>query len=253
MSAQEGEGVEGNEQQIRRRTWKGRIAALLEIFLALGLITDYLALLLLSRISFLSDPLSSVKALAAFTTLSSLLLLVLLALLQRLRSEPILSGYLGASFRWGREAALGSAWMPAIFVFSYLFKSFAHHFAPGIFSGERNVLEELMRGPGDLLLFLFVAIFTGGIKEEFQRAFVIRRFEVGWGPAWLGALLFAVYFGLGHRAQGWDEAWIAGFVGLAWGLLFIRRRSVVAPMASHALFDAAELTRYFLFGPMGYL
>jgi membrane protease YdiL (CAAX protease family) len=150
----------------------------------------------------------------------------------------------------GREAALGLLWVPLIFAGSAALKSGFHHLLPAIYSKERNVLEEMLRSPGDLLLFLFVAFFTGGIKEEIQRAFIIGRFEAAGGPGWLGAALYAVYFGLGHRVQGWDEAVIAGAMGLAWGLLFLRRRSIVAPVASHALYDALELIRYYYFGPM---
>jgi membrane protease YdiL (CAAX protease family) len=181
------------------------------------------------------------------------MLLALVALMQRLRREPFPSAFLGRGTAQGREVAAGLPWVAAIFVFAYSLKSLFRHLAPGIYSGERNVLEDLMRSPGDLGLFLFVALFTGGLKEEMQRAFVIRRFEAGWGPAWLGALLFAVYFGLGHRVQGWDEAIIAGLLGLAWGILFVIRKSVLAPVVSHGLYDALELIRYYLFGPMRYL
>ncbi len=234
------------------RRWKGRLLALLEIVLALGIFTDGLALALLAPSRSLANPLGSVRALAAFTTLSSCLLLLLLALLLRLRKEKILTTFLGQGRRRGREAAAGIPIVAAIFLLTFALKSLFRHFAPGIYSGERNVLEELMRSPTDLVLFLFVALFTGGIKEEVQRAFVIRRFQEAWGPGWLGALLFAVYFGYGHRVQGWDEAILAGLLGLGWGLLFLARRSIVAPGVSHGLYDALELIRYYVFGPMRY-
>ena len=232
---------------------KGRALSLLEIILALGFVTNILALALLSPFGAVSSPLGSVKALAVYTTLSSLLLLALLAILQRMRGEPFLSPLLGARRAWGREAARGLPWVPAIFAAAYVLKCLFRHAVPAIYSGERNVLEEMMQGPADLALFLFIALFTGGFKEEVQRAFVIRRFEAGWGRAWLGALLFAVYFGMGHLVQGADEAIFAGVLGLAWGLLFVRRRSIVAPMVSHGLYAALELVRYYVFGPMRYL
>lgn len=236
-----------------KRGWRRRLGSLAEILLALGVPTDILAALTLAHFPAVSNPLASVKALAVFTTLSSLLLLALLAILQRIRGESLLDPFLGPGSRPGREALRGLLWVPAIFAAAYLLKSLFRHAAPAFYSGEKNVLEEMMRGPGDLALFLFVALFTGGIKEEFQRAFVIRRFEAGWGPGWVGALLFAAYFGYGHRLQGIDEAIIAGLVGLAWGLLFIARKSVVAPVVSHGLYDALELIRYYFLGPMRYL
>jgi len=234
------------------RNWRKRLGSLAEILLALGVPTDILASLTLAHFPAVSDPLASVKALAAFTTLSSLLLLSLIGILQRMRGESFFGSFLGPRSRLGKEALRGLLWVPAIFAVAYLLKSFFLHAAPSVYSGEKNVLEEMMRSPGDLALFLFVALFTGGIKEEFQRAFVIRRFEAGWGPAWIGALLFAGYFGYGHRVQGLDEAIIAGLIGLAWGLLFIARKSVVAPAVNHGLYDALELIRYYAFGPMRY-
>jgi CAAX protease family protein len=235
-----------------KRDWRKRLGSLAEILLALGVPTDILAGVMLAQFPAVANPLASVKALAAFTTLSSLLLLALLAILQRVRGESPFGTFLGPRSRLGREALRGMLWVPVIFAAAYFLKSFFRHAAPSIYSGERNVLEEMMRSPGDLALFLFVALFTGGIKEEFQRAFVIRRFAAGWGPAWLGAVLFAGYFGYGHRVQGIDEAVIAGLVGLAWGLLFIARRSVVGPVVNHGLYDALELMRYYFLGPMRY-
>jgi membrane protease YdiL (CAAX protease family) len=234
-----------------KRTWRRRLGTLAEILLALGLLTDYLAASILPPFPSVPNQPASVKSLAAFLTLSSLLFLALLAILQRLQGKSLLD-FLGPGSRLGREALRGLLWVPAIFAAAYLLKFFFRHAAPMLYSGEKNVLEEMMRDPADLGLFLFASLFAGGIKEEFQRAFVIRRFEAGWGPAWVGALLYAAYFGYGHLLQGIDEAIIAGLVGLAWGLLFIARKSVVAPVVSHGLYDALELIRYYFLGPLRY-
>jgi membrane protease YdiL (CAAX protease family) len=233
------------------RTWRRRLGTLAEILLALGLPTDYLAASILPPFPSVPNQQPSVKALAAFLTLSSLLFLALLAILQRIQGESLF-GFLGPGSRLGREALRGLLCVPAIFAAAYLLKSFFRHATPMLYSGEKNVLEEMMRGPGDLALFLFASLLAGGIKEEFQRAFVIRRFEAGWGPAWVGALLYAAWFGYGHLLQGIDEAIIAGLVGLAWGLLFIARKSVAAPVVSHGLYDALELIRYYFLGPLRY-
>jgi len=233
-----------------RRTWKRRIGSLVEILLALGIATDQLALLILSPLGIATDPLRSVKTLAGVTTLSSCLLLALLGVLLRLRGEAPMPLLLGARRAFRGEVARGLILLPLIFLAVYYLKSVFRHLLPGLYSGEKNVLEELMRGPGDLVLFLAVALFSGGIREEIQRGFVIRRFEEGLGPARLGAFLYAVFFGFGHLVQGRDEAIIAGILGLLWGLVFAVRRSVVAPMISHGLYDALELIRYYAFGPL---
>jgi len=233
-----------------RRSWKRRFRSLVEILLALGIATDQLALLILSPLGDAANPLRSVKTLAAFSTLSSCLLLSLLGVLLRLNGEAPTSFFLGSRRSQRREAARGFLLLPLIFLAVYSLKSGFHRLSPALYSGERNILEDLMRGPRDLALFTAVALFSGGIREEIQRAFVIRRFEEGLGPARLGALLYAVFFGFGHLVQGRDEAIIAGILGLLWGLVFAARRSVVAPVLSHGLYDALELIRYYAFGPL---
>jgi len=235
------------------RSWQFRLATLFEILLALGPATDWLALLVLAPFPRLANPLASVESLAAVITLSSLLLIVLLALLQRARGERVLSFFPAAGREIRRDTVRGLVLVLPIFASVCLLKSGFRYLLPGVYSGERNLLEELMKTPVDLALFLSIALFTGGVKEEMQRAFVIRRFEAGWGPGWLGALLYAVFFGLGHRIQGTDEAVIAAVLGLVWGLIFVTRRSIVTPLVSHALYDAVELVRYYAFGPMRYL
>jgi len=41
--------------------------------------------------------------------------------------------------------------------------------------------------------------------------------------------------------QGYDAALVTGVLGLGWGVLFLWRRSVVAPMVCHALFNLAQV------------
>ena len=234
------------------RSWRMRLRASMEIFVSLGFLTDGIALGLLSPFPSLSRPLSSVPALAAFMLCSSVLLVGLITLLLRWHGESVGSLCFGIAGRPRREVLLGGALVPGIFLGAFLIKSAIRHLVPAMYRGERNVLEELMRSPSDLALFLAVALIAGGVREEMQRAFVIRRFETGWGPAWLGAALFAIFFGYGHLVQGTDEAIIAGVFGLLWGWVYVRRRNIVATSLSHGLYDGLELVRYFFWGPSRY-
>ncbi len=230
-----------------------RLQSLGEILLTLGFLTDAASAALLSPFAAFSNPLGSVRALAALMLLSSLFMMLLIALLSRLRGESLRSLCLGKGIVQRRDIALGLGLVPLIFLVSFFIKSLARHALPGIYSGERNVLEELMKSPLDLGLFMLVAIVAGGFREELQRAFIIQRFEAGWGPAWLGAILFALLFGYGHLIQGKDEAIIAGIFGLLWGGIYVARRNIVATSLSHGLYDALELIRYYFWGPMRFL
>lgn len=238
---------------MQKRRWQVRVRALLEIALTLGFLTDAAALWALSFAPRLAEPLASVPALSAFMLISSLLLVGMIVLLLRASGESLWELSLGKGPVARPDRFLGVALVPAIFLTSYLIKSAIRHFLPSLYSGEANVLEAMMRTPQDLALFVMAGIVAGGIREEVQRAFVIRRFEKGWGPAWLGAALFAIYFGWGHLLQGKDEALVAGLLGLLWGVLYVVRGSIAISCVSHALYNALELVRYYVWGPLRYL
>jgi uncharacterized protein len=232
---------------------KARLISAIEIVLGLGFLTDALAALLLSRLPAISNPLASVSSLAAWTLLSSLFLTLAIVLALRCHRESLGEICLGKGGSLSRDMRLGLGLVPVLWVTGYLLKSAIRHLLPSLYSGERNVFEDLMQTPGDLGLFIVVAFLAGGFREELQRAFIIRRFEQGWGPAWVGAGLFAIFFGFGHLIQGKDEAIIAGVFGFLWGAIYVARRNLIAAGVSHALFDAVELIRYYLWGPLRYL
>ena len=110
-----------------------------------------------------------------------------------------------------------------------------------------NPLEGLIGDhPGAIWLFLLVVIVAGGVREELQRAFLLHRFRGDLGQPWLGLVITSIAFGLGHTLQGRDAAVITGALGAAWGVLYLTRRSALAPMVSHSLFNSGELLRAFL-------
>ena len=93
-----------------------------------------------------------------------------------------------------------------------------------------------------------VAIFAGGVREELQRAFLLRRFEQHLGGAVVGVVVLSVAFGLGHIVQGWDAVVTTGLLGAFWAVLYLRRRSAVAPLVSHAGFNTLEVLRVAIWG-----
>ena len=92
-------------------------------------------------------------------------------------------------------------------------------------------------------MFAVVAIVAGGIREELQRAFLLRRFERHLGGETVGVIVLSTAFGLGHALQGWDAAIATGTLGAFWAILYLRRRSSVAPIISHAGFNSIEVFR----------
>jgi membrane protease YdiL (CAAX protease family) len=143
-----------------------------------------------------------------------------------------------------REAAIGLCLVPALFILLLLVMALVITFAPGLHNVERNPFEDMMQTRRDTLAFGVVVMLAGGVREEIQRGFVLRRFEQYLGGGLVGIVLFSAMFGLGHIEQGIDAALATSLLGAAWGAVYLVRRSVVAPMVSHAAFNLAQLLKY---------
>ena len=110
---------------------------------------------------------------------------------------------------------------------------------------EHNPLQDLLRSPRDAWLFAFVLVVAGGVREEIQRAFLIHRFDVWLGGGVVGVIVTGAAFGAGHLIQGVDAALATGLMGAFWGIVYLRRRSCLAPMVSHAGFDLLQIAQFF--------
>jgi membrane protease YdiL (CAAX protease family) len=109
---------------------------------------------------------------------------------------------------------------------------------------SQNPLQALLRSPRDAWLFAFVVVVAGGVREEIQRAFLLHRFDVWLGGGTVGLIVTSVGFGAGHLLQGADAALATGLLGAFWGVVYLRRRSAVAPMVSHAGFDLIQIAQF---------
>jgi membrane protease YdiL (CAAX protease family) len=146
-----------------------------------------------------------------------------------------------------RETLFGLAILPAVFMFVMIVYVLLLQHAPQLHNVMHNPLEDMLRTRGDALVFAIVVMIAGGVREEVQRGFIAHRFGQYLGGATVGVLVYSVVFGLGHFEQGYDAMIATGILGLIWGFLYVARRSVVAPMVSHAGFNLAQLLKYLAF------
>lgn len=116
--------------------------------------------------------------------------------------------------------------------------------APWLHTVEHNPLQDLMRTPGKALMFAGLVVVAGGIREELQRAFLLRRFERSLGGVKVGLVVGSLAFGAGHFMQGVDAVIATALLGAFWGVVYLRRRSVVAPMVSHSGFDLLQVLQF---------
>jgi membrane protease YdiL (CAAX protease family) len=146
----------------------------------------------------------------------------------------------------GREIIRGLALIPALWVLVIGLIYVMTTWLPGLHNVPSNPLEAYMDTPLNAAVFIIVVILAGGVREELQRGFILHRFDQRLGGVWAGLALFSVVFGLFHLQQGYDAAIAVGFLGVIWGVLYIRRRSIVAAMVSHAGFDVLQVLQQLL-------
>ncbi len=185
--------------------------------------------------------LAGADTLFAFLMADATLTVTLIVLLQHRRGESLST--LGKGGGTVREVLAGLAWLPALFAVVAVVSSLFAVFLPDWVSSDNPVLE-LIQQPRDLFYFLITAFVAGGCKEELQRAFALNRFERFLGGGAVGLLFWSVFFGLGHLTQGVDNASKAGALGLVFGFLYLRRRSLAAPIACHTAYDLIAILAY---------
>jgi CAAX protease family protein len=177
----------------------------------------------------------------ALTLLDTIALLALMVTLMRVRGQRPAALWLGGRPAL-RELLAGITYVPVVFLIGATLLLTMRALTPQLHNVDVNPFQALAGNSlQDAALLTLVAIVAGGIREELQRAFLLDRFERHLGPAWAGVVLLSVAFGLGHLLQGRDAAIATGAMGAFWAVVYLRRRSSVAPMVSHALFNSLEV------------
>jgi membrane protease YdiL (CAAX protease family) len=177
----------------------------------------------------------------ALTLLDTVALVGLMVALMRARGERPSALWLGTR-PVAREIVAGVTHVPIVFSIGAVLLLSIRALTPELHNVDVNPFEALAGSSvADAAMLTLVAIVAGGVREELQRAFLLDRFERYLGPAWLGVMLLSTAFGLGHLVQGQDAAIATGAMGAFWAVIYLKRRSSVAPMMSHALFNSLEV------------
>jgi membrane protease YdiL (CAAX protease family) len=220
----------------------GRGRALFEVFLCSGLPTQVLvsaALVLGGIASRDADDGLSLVHVAILSLVDSALVMGLVVFFLRAGGERPRDVLLGRRW-WLVESLLGIGLVPIVFLLVAVAAVTISAVAPWLHQ-PHNPLAALLNTRAGLIVFAVVGVVAGGLREELQRAFVLHRFEQRLGGAALGLVLFSLVFGAGHALQGWAVVVMTGLLGVFWGLTYLARRSVVAPVVCHSLFNLLEI------------
>jgi len=228
----------------------GRVVAIFEVLLCSDYFTQFAVGATL--VAFGIRPKTSSGALSLrYVVLLSLLdtplLIGLICLFIRTHNERIRDVLLGPRKVIG-EVKLGLVLIVAALVVAIGSVVVIGLFRPSLHNLEVNPLQNLLQRPRDAWMFALVVVIAGGVREEIQRAFILHRFDVWLGGPIVGLVVSSVAFGFGHLLQGNDVAIATGVLGVFWGIVYLRRRSCVAPIISHAGFDLIEVLQYFVVG-----
>lgn len=172
--------------------------------------------------------------------IDTVLLLALVMLFLRLSGERTRDVF----FQQGRflnELGTGVLLLPAVFAIVIAVQFGVQRLAPYLHNVEVSPFTSLLSSPLLLAGFIALVLIAGGVREEFQRAFLLHRFEQHLGGASLGIALTSLAFGLGHTLQGWDAALVTALMGAFWGGIYLARRNVVATVTNHALFNLTQI------------
>ncbi len=223
-----------------------RVAAAAEVILCSGFPTQLLLIGLLSAAGLHvrdAEGLLSGPFIFLLSLLDTVLVVGLVLFFLRARGESPRDVLLGAR-RVVREAWLGVAIIPLLFLGVIVIMVVIMGIAPGLHNVPRNPLQDLLRTRGDAVAFGFVVMVAGGVREEVQRGFILHRFERFLGGGVTGVVVFSGLFGVGHLEQGLDAAIATAALGACWGVIYLVRRSIVAPVVSHAGFNLAQIAKY---------
>ena len=235
--------INSAEVETRRRTWPTWI----EIILCSGYPSQIWIGFLLQAYGLRPlRPDGSLSSTFVFTLslLDTVVLLTLILWLLLRRGEAPARVFFGERPP-AREAVAGLFSLPIVFAMVIVLTVIIRRFVPSLHNVPDNPLEALLGTQAGLAMFLFVVIVAGGVREELQRAFLLHRFRDDLGQPWMGVLITSLAFGMGHTLQGLDAAIITGSLGAFWGAIYVLRRSAIAPIVSHSLFNSAELLRVF--------
>lgn len=226
-------------------TFEQRASAFIEVVLCSDFPTQMLVALTLAALGFApqsEDGHLRLGFVAALSMIDTALLVGLMWFFLTARGDRPADVFLGS--RSPRlEARAGLPMIVVAFVIAAAVLLTLRAVAPSLHNVPDNPFQELMHGPSDAVLFALVAVVAGGIREELQRAFLLNRFERFLGGSTVGVIVTSAAFGAGHLQQGADAALATGLLGAYWAIVYLRRRSVVAPMVSHAGFNLLQLAQ----------
>ncbi len=185
----------------------------------------------------------SLPRLALYASTHGVVILLVIVGLLRLTGETFRDiGF--TSERVGRQLGLGTLFGFALFLLHQLLISPVIDVLLPASAPQGVDLAPLFDNVYQYPIWLFLAIFKGGLAEEGARVFGLTRFEKVYGRSGLviAAVFGSVVFGISHLYQGVDSAIGTGIQAVLFILIYLRKRRALEAVAAHAVYDIVGIT-----------
>lgn len=220
-----------SKTDLETRTELSRKDQLLELLVFLFLIVPSM---ILSFVAVKQGTLNfSITAYA--TIMRDLALVGLIFYFLRRNHEPIQRiGWTGKS--WQKEIGLGIVLFIPLFLSLPVLERILQQFG---FTAPSTPLPSFLaaKDVGQLVLAFILVVVVAVAEETMFRGYLILRFRSIAGGSRSAALLSAVVFSLGHGYEGTAGVVVVGFMGFIFALIYLWRRSLIAPVVMHFLQD----------------
>jgi membrane protease YdiL (CAAX protease family) len=224
-------GCEGDSPERNHRSGPPRKVQVLEVLVFLFLILPSLAL----SFTVSSETDLTFASLAVATLLRDLALVSLVLFFLWRNGEE--RAKIGWTFdHLGREAAVGvGLFIPFSFAAGFLEKILSQS---GLSAPSRAALPSLLpSSSGELVLAFLLVVVVAVAEETIFRGYLILRFHAATKNMGAAVLLSVLVFSLGHGYEGTAGLLTVAMMGLVLALVYLWRRSLVAPMVMHFLQD----------------
>jgi len=96
-------------------------------------------------------------------------------------------------------------------------------------------------GHANLVLAVILVIVVAIVEETIFRGYLILRLKTVTRNPWVAVLLSSVIFSIGHGYEGTAGVISVFWLGVVFGVVYLWRRSLIAPMIIHFLIDFSSI------------
>lgn len=141
---------------------------------------------------------------------------------------------------WATGVAFGVLLFPLVFFGASALETLLLHLG---FSAPATPLPSFLsfRGWVEVPLAVLLVIVVAAAEETIFRGYLILRFAAVGGSVRAAALASSVVFALGHGYEGLAGLITVGALGLVFAIVYLRTKSLAAPMVMHFLQDFVSI------------